>query len=161
MKTGSFLIIALLCSVALQAQKFGYIDSQAILAELPKVRQAHSDMEAYEKQLQEIGEDMATAFQTKVTDFQNRVQAGLVPQQAEEQRELEEEHQKILAYQQEMSELLQTKRDALFKPIFDEFNTAVKAVGTEGGYTFIFDQVLYFDATMDVAPLVKKKLGIQ
>ena len=61
-----------------------------------------------------------------------------------------------------MTQLLQTKRDALLKPILDEFNTAVKAVATEGGYTYIFDQgiLLYFDATMDVAPMVKKKLGI-
>jgi outer membrane protein len=164
MKTGSFLIIALLCTVALQAQKFGYINSQAMMSELPKVKQADSDMEAYQKQLQKKGQDMVTAFQTKVTDFQKRVQDGLVPpkQQEEEEKKLEEERQKILAYEQEMTQLLQTKRDALLKPILDEFNAAVKAVATEGGYTYIFDQgiLLYFDATMDVAPMVKKKLGI-
>jgi outer membrane protein len=164
MKTGSFLIIALLCTVALQAQKFGYINSQALMSELPKVKQADSDMEAYQKQLQKKGQDMVTGFQAKVQDFQKKVEAGEVPPKEQEtkEKELEEERQKILAYEQEMTQLLQTKRDALLKPILDEFNTAVKAVATEGGYTYIFDQgiLLYFDATMDVAPMVKKKLGI-
>jgi Skp family chaperone for outer membrane proteins len=83
-------------------------------------------------------------------------------QQAEEEKKLEEERQKILAYEQEMMQQLQTKRDALLKPIMDEFNAAVKAVATEGSYTYIFDQgiLLYFDAALDVAPLVKKKLGL-
>jgi len=164
MKTGFMFIFAVFCTVALQAQKFGYINSQALMAELPKVKQADSDMEAYQKQLQKKGQDMVTGFQTKYTDFQKRVQDGLVPPklQEEEEKKLEEERQKILAYEQEMSQLLQTKRDTLLKPILDEFNTAVKAVATEGGYTYIFDQgiLLYFDATMDVAPLVKKKLGL-
>ena len=87
MKTGSFLIIALLCTVALQAQKFGYINSQAMMSELPKVKQADSDMEAYQKQLQKKGQDMVTAFQTKVTDFQKRVQDGLVPPKQQEEEE--------------------------------------------------------------------------
>ena len=61
-----------------------------------------------------------------------------------------------------MQQQLQTKRDVLLKPIMDEFNAAVKAVATENGYQYIFDQgiLLYFDAAMDVAPMVKKKLGI-
>jgi outer membrane protein len=73
MKTGFMFIFAVFCTVALQAQKFGYINSQAMMAELPKVKQADSDMEAYQKQLQKKGQDMVTAFQTKVTDFQKRV----------------------------------------------------------------------------------------
>lgn len=164
MKTGVLFLFAVFCTVALQAQKFGYVNSQALMAELPKVKQADSDMEAYQKQLQKKGQDMVTAFQTKVADFQKRVEAGLVTpvQQAEEEKKLEEERQKILAYEQEMMQQLQTKRDALLKPIMDEFNAAVKAVATEGSYTYIFDQgiLLYFDAALDVAPLVKKKLGL-
>lgn len=164
MKAGALIIFAVLCTVALQAQKFGYVNSQALMAELPKVKQADSDMEAYQKQLQKKGQDMVTAFQTKVQDFQKRVEAGgVAPKlQEEEEKKLEEERQKILAYEQEMSQLLQAKRDTLLKPILDEFNAAIKAVATEGGFTYIFDQgiLLYQDASLDVAPLVKKKLGI-
>lgn len=164
MKAGFLFIFAVFCTVAAQAQKFGYINSQAVMAELPKVKQADSDMEAYQKQLQKKGQDMVTAFQTKVQDFQKKVEAGEVPPkvQEEEEKKLEEERQKILAYEQEMMQQLQTKRDALLKPILDEFNAAVKAVATEGGFTYIFDQgiLLYQDATLDVAPLVKKKLGL-
>lgn len=164
MKTGVLFIFALFCTVALQAQKFGYINSQALMAELPKVKQADSEMEAYQKQLQKKGQDMVAAFQTKVQDLQKRVGEGTVPpkQQEEEEKKLEEERQKILAFEEEMVQQLQAKRDTLLKPILDEFNAAVKAVATENGYTYIFDQgiLLYFDAALDVAPLVKKKMGL-
>lgn len=164
LKSGLSFIFVVLCTVTVQAQKTGYINSQAVMAELPKVKQADSDMEAYQKQLQKKGQDMVTAFQTKVQDFQKRASEGMITpkQQQEEEKKLEEERQKILAYEQEIRQLLQTKRDALLKPIMDEFNAAVKAVATEGAYTYIFDQgiLLYQDTTLDVTLLVKKKLGL-
>ena len=36
----------------LKAQKFGYLNSQAILAELPEVKQSEAELEALQKQLQ-------------------------------------------------------------------------------------------------------------
>ena len=48
----------------------------------------------------------------------------------------------------------------------DKLQNAIKAVGAEGGYTFIYDMsmgvVLYAgNGAEDVTPLVKAKLGIK
>ncbi len=45
-------------ATSLTAQKFGYVNSTAILAELPAVRAAEADLEALQKQLQKRGQDM-------------------------------------------------------------------------------------------------------
>lgn len=163
-KSGLLLIFIVFYIAAAQAQKFGYINLQTAIAELPKMKQLDAEMEAYQKQLQQQHLDMGTLLRTKLQNLQKRLTVDLVsPKQLEEERKkLEEEEQKILAHEQEMMQLLQSKRVALLKPIMDEFNAAVKAVATEGGYTYIFEQgiLLYQDASLDVAPLVKKKLGL-
>ena len=41
----------------LSAQKFGYLNSQAILAELPEVKQSEAELEALQKQLQKSRPD--------------------------------------------------------------------------------------------------------
>ena len=45
------LFIAMFCMVSMaQAQKFGYVNSAAILAEMPDVKQADANLEALQKQ---------------------------------------------------------------------------------------------------------------
>jgi len=58
------------------------------------------------------------------------------------------------------------KESQLLQPIIEKADKAIKEVGKENGYTYIFDlsrgSVVYFsEVSEDVLPLVKKKLGIQ
>jgi outer membrane protein len=49
-------------------------------------------------------------------------------------------------------------------PIMDKLQNAIKAVGAEGGFVFIYDStsMLYNgNGVQDVSPLVKAKLGIK
>jgi outer membrane protein len=164
MHAGGLVIIALLMTVAVQAQKFGYINSSALLVDLPEVKQAESDLEAFSKQLQKKGQDMVTKFQTDVQAFQKKVEAGeLSPKlQDEEEKRLEAVRAELGKYEQDMTTQIQTKRETLLKPIYDKVNDAIKAVATEGGYQYVFDQgvLLYFEPSADISAAVKKKLGI-
>jgi outer membrane protein len=164
MHAGGLVIIALLMTVAVQAQKFGYINSSALLVDLPEVKQAESDLEAFSKQLQKKGQDMVAKFQTDVQAFQKKVEAGeLSPkQQDEEEKRLEAVRAELGKYEQDMTTQIQTKRETLLKPIYDKVNDAIKAVATEGGYQYVFDQgvLLYFEPSADISAAVKKKLGI-
>ena len=58
------------------------------------------------------------------------------------------------------------KQEELFIPIQQKLMDAIKAVGEEGKYTYIFDltyPVVLYQGTgsEDITPLVKAKLGIQ
>lgn len=163
-KLGLLFVFVVFYTVATQAQKFGYLNSKAVLAELPKVKQVETDIEAYQQQLEKKRLDMVNLLRTKLQDLQKKLNIIYAsPSFLEKERKiLEAEEQKIIAYDKEMMQLLQSKRAALMKPIIDEFNAAVKAVATEGGYTYIFEQgiLLYQDSNLDVTPLVKKKLGL-
>ena len=63
-----------------------------------------------------------------------------------------------------IQQLVQAKREELLKPILDKVDVAIKAVGKEGGYLYIFDTstgaTLYALESEDVLPKVKAKLGL-
>ncbi len=120
---------------ALQAQKFGYVNSSAILAEMPEVKQAESNLEALRNQLQKKGEGMVQTLQEDFVNLQQQVQAGtLAPkQQAEEEARLQEEEQKIAKFEQEMRQKVQEKREELLAPIYEKVNNAIQDVAKENG----------------------------
>jgi len=161
-------MLLLISAVSVNAQKFGYVDSNAILESLPKVKEAESNLDALNKQLQAKGQKMMEDFQAKYEELQRKVQAGdITPKDQETQAAtLEEERNKILAYDQDMQNQLAEKRDSLLAPILEEVRTAIQTVAKDGGYTYIFDGspgvgvLLYADEGTNVTSLVKTKLGI-
>ncbi|MBK8808945.1 MAG: OmpH family outer membrane protein [Bacteroidales bacterium] len=69
-------------------------------------------------------------------------------------------------YQQEAQSQLQKKEAELFQPILEKAQLAIAEVGKENGFIYIFDissKVVLFqsDKSIDVMPLVKKKLGME
>lgn len=163
-KIGSLAIMLMGVATAVQAQKFGYVNSSAILAELPEVKQAESNLEALQGQLQKKGESMVKALQDDFMELQKQVQAGTLAPKEQTQREqkLQEEEQKIAKFEQDMRKQIQEKRDELLSPIYEKVNQAIKDVAKENDYQFIFDQgvLLYAEDSQDVSELVKAKLGV-
>ena len=161
------LAAALLCvSTAVQAQKFGYINSAEILAGMPKVKQMQSNLESFGKQLQKKGQQMVAEYQTKEQEAIQKEERGEVsPMQKQTLlQELQTKQQEILQYEQEMQQKIAQKEQELLEPILEEVNNAIKAVASENKYTYIFDAgsgaILYADESTNVSSLVKAKLGI-
>ncbi len=146
------------------AQKFGYVNSTEILAELPAMKAAESNLEAMQKQLQKKGQAMVQKFQADVAVLQKEAADGnLTPKmQEEESGKLEVRQTAIGKFEQTMVTDLQEKRAELLKPIYDAVNEAIKAVAEEGGYQFIFDQqvLLFGEDSSDVSAAVRTKLGL-
>ena len=160
-------VVALLLIAATttaSAQKFGYVNSAAILAEMAEMKAAESNLEGLQKQLQKKGQAMVQTFQADVKKLQDQAAAGdLTPkQQQEESAKLEARQQEIGKFEQSMVTDLQTKRTELLEPIYEKVNAAIKAVAEAEGYQFIFDQqvLLYGQEASDVSAAVKAKLGM-
>ncbi|MDE6439332.1 MAG: OmpH family outer membrane protein, partial [Muribaculaceae bacterium] len=71
---------------------------------------------------------------------------------------------KAQQFAQTAHEDLQRQQAQLMQPIQEKVMTAIKAVGTENGFTMIFPEgAAAFTATdvQDVTPLVKAKLGVK
>lgn len=149
-----------------QAQKFGYVNSQAILSEMPEVKSANAEIEALQKQLQKKGQTMLSDLQQGVATLQQKEQNGeLSPKQLEdESKRLEAKQNEIMKFEQDMNNQVGRKQEALLQPILDKVNVAIKSVAQQDGYQFIFDSslgfILYAEESSDVTSKVKAKLNM-
>lgn len=159
----AILLAGLVLSV--QAQKFGYINSQELIQNIPEVQEANSNIETYKTQLQKKGQEMVKALQTKYEGLERkRTKGELSPKQIEtEAATLQAEEQGIMKFEQESQQNIANKSETLLKPIRDKIQNAIDAVAKENGYTYIFDYsmgiILYADEASDVSALVKAKLA--
>jgi outer membrane protein len=148
------------------AQKFGYLNSQALLSELPEVKQADANLQALQAQLEKKGQQMVAELENKYKDLQRKEQSGEISPKAleEEAKKLKEQEAELGKYEQEMQKQLLAKRQETLQPILDKVNNIIKQVATENQFTYIFDSsagiLLYAQESMDVTALVKTKLGI-
>lgn len=160
---GLVALLGLVIVTSASAQKFGYLDSQALLAELPEVKQAESNLEALKTQLEKKYRLEVEEFQKKVSTYQANVQEGkLSPvQQETEGKKLQEDEQALLKQQNELAGQLDAKRQEQLKPIYERVNKALEDVAKENSFQFIFDKavLLYSDPANDVVALVKAKLA--
>lgn len=157
-------VLVFAATATASAQKFGYVNSAEILAELPAMKAAESNLEGLQKQLQKKGQAMVQNFEADYRALQEKAQAGeLTPKaQQEEATKLEARQKEIGAFEQQMVADLQKKRAELLEPIYKSVNDAIAAVAKEKGYQFIFDQqvLLFGEETADVSTDVKAKLGL-
>lgn len=162
----SIITFLFLTIVATNAQKIGYINSQEILASLPEVKQANSDIEVMKTMFQKKGEDMVKELQAKYQDLQKKQQSGeLAPVEIEKQSALLKlEEAKLGEFEKSSQDKIYAKTEELLKPIQDRVNKAIKDVATEKGFLYIFDSgmgvILYSDPAADATKMVKDKLGI-
>lgn len=152
--------------ISMNAQKFGYIDSAALLSELPTVKAADSEITTFQQQLVAQGEQKVKAFETKYQAYIKQANEGTLSKVQMEQKEAElgKEQQEIAALEVEVQNKILKKREETLGPILDSVKKAVEAVGTENGYTMIFDTstgtILHAAESENVMSLVKAKLGM-
>lgn len=162
----SLLIALLFCvAVSASAQKFGYLNSTSLLAELPEVKEADNLLKAFQTQLQNQGQKMVKDLQDRAADLQRRKDKGLISPKEEEEmgKKLQEEENKIREFEQKMYDDIAKRRESLYSPILQKVDGAMKAVATENNFVYVFDNsqniLLYVDPSLDVTALVKAKMA--
>lgn len=113
------------------------------------------------------GEAMVTKIQADYSAFVKDVDSGtLSPEkQLERQNALQQQQQDIYAYEKQVEQDVEQKRQLLLAPIFEKANKAIKDVALENGYDAVFNTsminaVLYAMDSDDLMLQVKSKLGI-
>ncbi|NNE29357.1 MAG: OmpH family outer membrane protein [Saprospiraceae bacterium] len=146
------------------AQKYGYVNSQQILAEMPDVKQMEANLEALGSQLQKKGEQMLVTYKQKEENAIREKEKGTLSPVQEETllKELQTTQGEIMKFEQEMQNKIVEKRNELLGPIYEKINTAIKDVAADQGYSMIFDSqvLLYAEETVNITTEVKSKLGI-
>lgn len=164
-KIALFLATLLISSFQLNAQKFGYLNSNELLSMHPLVKGADSILTIYQNQLMEQGQKLVESFQKNYEDYVKEANSGNLSkiQMGEKENILAQEQSKIREYESEMQKKVLQKREELYKPILDNIQSAINTVGKELNYTFIFDTgaggILFALPGDNIIDKVKSKLG--
>ncbi|MEE4256398.1 MAG: OmpH family outer membrane protein [Bacteroidales bacterium] len=144
--------------------KIGYIDSQALIELMPEKDSVEMQLMAYQRSLEEQIGAMYLEYQNKVEDYTNNSDGMSDIIKQTKQREIADLETRITDFQQSAEGDFAAKQQQLYDPLITKARNAITAVAEENGFTYILDvsmgTVLYYEAGVDVLPLVKAKLGL-
>jgi outer membrane protein len=151
------------------AQKYGYVDTQYILEQIPEYAAAQEQLNKLSEQWQQEIEDKFALIERKQRDYDAEV--ILLPDEIKKQRQKEIDDLRMSAMELQRKKFgvggdLFQKREELIKPIQDRIFEAIQQVAVEGNYTFVFDKanqsnLLYADPKYDITKKVLTKMGVK
>jgi outer membrane protein len=158
------LMAVIMAAPAFAQQKFGHIDSAALLEIMPEKAKAEKELEAFAAEFQSALEAMAKEYETKVAAFQQAEQGMIKTVRDTKVREISDLERRIQEFQQQAQEEIGKKEQEVLTPIIDKARKAIDEVAVEKGYTYVFDDslgvLLYAKDSEDVMADVKAKLGL-
>lgn len=158
-------MVALATPMCMSAQKLAVVDSKAIFDVMPEKVQAEGELNELLSRYADENAKLEKEFNQKYADFQALDNATPKSIKARRIQEIQENQRKISNYQEMVSQDMAAKRAELLDPIKNRIQSVIDSVGTEGGYSIIFDvsktPVAFKNAdVVDITPLVKSRLGI-
>jgi outer membrane protein len=162
------IVIALTGNSAMaQTLKFGHINSDELIQIMPEYDSATVTLEAFRKDLINALELMSVEFNNKNEAYQkdSKNLSDIVKQTKEQ--ELIDMQKRIQDFQNNAQTQLQNKQAEVFQPIYAKVDKAIKDVGKDNGFLYVFDiakgSLLYYDESKstNVLALVKTKLGLK
>jgi len=169
MKKFGIIFSALFFLIAVRAfaqPKIGYVDSDAIMKQLPDYQDTQKKLDAIIKEWQEELSKLEKDWKTKYDDYEKRKLILSEQKRVEIEKELVDLENQVSKYRQEKfgvrGELFQ-KQEELMKPLNNRVFNAIQEVAKENNYDFIFDRsgdiiFLYAKEEYDVTKLVLEKL---
>lgn len=165
----SLMIVIALAGQSAMAQnfKFGHINSDELIQSMPEYDSATVKLEKFRKELVNALELMQVELNNKNEAYQkeSKTLSDIVRQTKEQ--ELIDMQKRIQDFQANAQTQLQNKQNEVFQPIYLKVDKAIKDVGKENGFFYVFDvakgALLYFDESksVNVMSLVKTKLGLK
>ena len=151
---------------AQQALKFGTVNSQEIFMLMPEKATAEKTLQDINKKYEDEFVKIQEEFTKKYKEYM--ALGDTIPEtiRARRMQEVQDSQSRIESFREMAAQDIQKQQEALFMPIQQKLMEAIKSVGAEGKYTYIFDLaypvVIYQGApSEDVTPLVKAKLGLK
>ncbi|MBI3235620.1 MAG: OmpH family outer membrane protein [Bacteroidetes bacterium] len=161
-------ILSFLANTYTQAQKFGYVDTEYILGQLPEYKSAQKQLDELAAMWQKELEDKMADVDRLYREYQD--EKVLLTDDLKKKREdqIANKEKAMRDYQKQKfgseGDLFK-KRQELVKPIQDKVFEAIQKVARKSGLDFIFDKggdmiMLYSNSKFDKSDEVLEELGI-
>jgi len=151
-----------------QTLKFGHINSDELIQALPEYDSATVKIEKFRQELINALELSQVEINNKTEAYQKELKnlSEIVRQNKEQ--EIMDMQNRLQQFQASAQQQMQEKQAELFQPIMAKIDKAIKDVGKENSFVYIFtvgqgSTLVYYDETKstNIMPLAKTKLGIK
>ena len=156
-----FVLVALtLAAMSVSAQvKLGHIETQKLIQAMPEWTAAQKTFEEEQKKVNTELNGLREQFQTKLAEYSEKMKTYSEAMRATTEEELQGLQQRIQRFQETAMAQLEKTQNDLMQPVMEKALNAIKEVGKENGFTYIFDMnagILYAaENSQDVLPLEK------
>lgn len=158
------LMLMLFAPMSMFAQKFGHLNSQQVMNDMPEFVKARGEIEATAKQYENDLKAMQDELQRKAQEYEKTKSTMNATKQKETEEELMKLNEKIRTAYNDNSQALQKAQQDKMQPITAKLVNAIQAVGKAGNYVYIMDitsGIPYISQTLseDVTSKVKAELA--
>ena len=160
----TLLAVAMFGISTASAQKMARINLQEVVIAMPEFEEAQKNLELFGRDLQEQMEQIQVEFNNKMADYEKNQATMAASIKQMKQQELQQLQQRYAEFQQIAQQDFQKKEAELLEPVQKKAQEAINKIAKAAGYLAVFEtaSLVYFDEAqlVDIAPLVKKELGI-
>jgi outer membrane protein len=169
--TGLIVVILFVSLLSQQAAaqnlKFAHINSEELIRAMPEFDSANAKIEKFRQDLVNNLELMSVELNNKNEAYskESKNLTDIVRQSKEQ--EILDLQRRIQEFQTNAQQQLQDEQVKLFQPVYTKADKAIKDVGKENGFLYVFDiskgSLLYFDETKssNILDLAKAKLNLK
>lgn len=159
------LAIAPIAAVA-QNAKLAHVNTSELFNKMPEIPGIETQLNTKQEEISKNGQALIDEFNKKAEEFQKLAATSSETVKADHQKQLDSIQERYQMFLQNSQKEMEELRQKLLAPVQQKIVNAIKSVGDEKGYTYVFDlaagNLVYVSITAeDATPLVKTKLGIQ
>ena len=150
--------------VSAQDAKIAFVNTTDVINSMPEFSDMKKKMEELNAKYQKELETMQGEFQKKYSAFVAQQDSLTENIKVRRMQEIHDMQQRMDNFVQVAQQDVNKQQQDLIAPIQQKMADAIKAVGSEQGYTYIIDpQVLLYTGpnAIDATPMVKTKLGLK
>jgi outer membrane protein len=160
------LVAGMASQVNAQTLKFGHIDIQQLITVMPERATAMANLEKTAGELEDLLGTMQTELQTMFQEYTTKRETMSEIVRKAKEEDIQTKQQRIETFRAQAEQQIQQKQQESMAPIIAKADSAISVVAKEQGLIYVFDissRVVVYQSpqSVDVLPLVKKKLGIE
>ncbi len=149
--------------ISIAQVKIGYISADEIIVSMPEAAKVDTQLNQFQQALYQAAQEKQTAFNESVAKFYKDSTTMNASLKEVKRKELQEQVQQLSGAEQAIQQQFEQERQRLSLPIQKKLQAAIQAVAKENGYTYVLprEALLVMPPGDDLAPLVRKKLGLK
>lgn len=161
-----FLLLLIVAPLSVFAQdKLAFVNAEEVFSMMPELKDVESKLATKSEAIRKNAAAIEEEYNNKVKAFQNTPTDSLTEAIVlDRQKQLEDLQARYQTFLQTSQQEYEKEQQTLITPLQEKLRKAITDVGSENGYTYIFNAgaLLYRDSSkaVDAGSKVKAKLGI-